>query len=693
MKQFILALLILGSGALRAASPCGEAREELVKVNGPGFAASVRASGMSASATRDSSGRIEGAEILFPHGDHAALKLKEGVDYTRKDWTGFASLSLDLENTSATVLIVGVNIMSKADSRADGERAAVYARMAPGRATLRIPLRQLRYTNGWSWPLQPGFFRIGGWGRVESSGIAMLEISVDRLAEDVPVVIRGITLAGRVPPRQWVDRFGQDICGTWDGKVASDMDITSADLREGLVLASATAFAGRDSWGGWVDGPQRKAGKYFRVEKFGGRWWFVAPSGRPWLAAGMDCVLPGINARMDRRISEAYSWLPPESGEFAGAWKDGEGDAPEMRWPSFYRVNLVRKWGADSFQAKWRERAIARTRAWGFTCFGNWSDESLFSAGIPYFSTGPDTWAVKGPYVTPDIADAFFPGFEREAEKAAKGLEKYRGDPWLVGHFVGNEMNWADFPRKLLEGADYLPARSAFLMKLRKRYRKVEALNGAWGTSATSFEVLRWPGWRKANEAAKRDMGDFLLVFADRFMRGWAQAIRKADPGHLVLGTRLHQGSRPDEVVRATAKYMDVVTFNHYSCSLDRAEFDRLQAIANKPFLIGEYGFNSLDTGLLTTAVPVRNRAERGAGYRYYTEQLAAIPYFVGGHYFQYLDEPITGRFDRETSYNGFVNVADIPFQDLVDAAVETNSRIYRIHGGTAVPTMVPPQE
>ena len=80
------------------------------------------------------------------------------------------------------------------------------------------------------------------------------------------------------------------------------------------------------------------------------------------------------------------------------------------------------------------------------------------------------------------------------------------------------------------------------------------------------------------------------------------------------------------------------------------------------------------------------NQHERGVGYRYYTEQLAAIPYFVGGHYFQYLDEPITGRFDTECSFNGIVRVTDIPYQTLVEAAKETNARIYLVHAGKERP-------
>jgi agarase len=177
-------------------------------------------------------------------------------------------------------------------------------------------------------------------------------------------------------------------------------------------------------------------------------------------------------------------------------------------------------------------------------------------------------------------------------------------------------------------------------------------------------------------------MAEFRGAFADRWYGGWYRAIRAADPNHLVLGSRLNQGARPHDVIAACARHSEVVSFNHYDIEAWQGEFDRYFDIAKKPFFIGEYGHNSLDRGLLTAAVPVADQRARAAGYRYYTERLAAIPYFVGGHFFQYLDEPITGRFDRETAFNGFVDVADIPYPLMVAAARTAHRRLYEIHAG-----------
>ncbi len=182
-----------------------------------------------------------------------------------------------------------------------------------------------------------------------------------------------------------------------------------------------------------------------------------------------------------------------------------------------------------------------------------------------------------------------------------------------------------------------------------------------------------------ATEGSKADIDQFRGEFAERFYSVWYKAIKTADPNHLVLGSRLCD--RYEEVIKACADNTDVVSFNYYGVNIDRQEYDRYQRISNKPFLMGEFGFDSLDRGLQTAFVPVANQNERGKAYSHYMEQLASLPYFVGGHYFQYIDEPITGRVsDRETAFNGLVSVTDRPYNELVEHAKRSNRRVYDLH-------------
>jgi hypothetical protein len=55
--------------------------------------------------------------------------------------------------------------------------------------------------------------------------------------------------------------------------------------------------------------------------------------------------------------------------------------------------------------------------------------------------------------------------------------------------------------------------------------------------------------------------------------------------------------------------------------------------------------------------------SERGPAYSRYLRTVADNPDFVGAHWFQYIDKPLTGRaLDGENAHVGFVTVADLPY-------------------------------
>ena len=72
--------------------------------------------------------------------------------------------------------------------------------------------------------------------------------------------------------------------------------------------------------------------------------------------------------------------------------------------------------------------------------------------------------------------------------------------------------------------------------------------------------------------------------------------------------------------------------------------------------------------------------------YRYYVENAAAHPAIIGVHWFEWLDEPNTGRFDGENYNIGMVDVADQPYAELVDAMKTTHARLLTVHNGKERP-------
>lgn len=561
------------------------------------------------------------------------------------DWSGFANVMLEATNSSSIRQPIKFTIV------ADDGTSEFSAELPPGASTWHIPIFHLPYASCEDWPRQGAINFTSNQKKIDTHHIKDFAIK-----SPPTVTIRNLALVQPIKSEQWINEFGQNGNAKFDGFVNSEAQLRQADQKEQMDLRSNP---------GRIEASPYRAG-FFKTRKVDGKWWLIDPNGRLFYSTGIDCVSFSQGARLDDNNRKAYAWLPPKDGKFAAAHVS-----------SLYTANLIRKYGERDFRKHAANRAVQRTKSWGFTTLGNWCDDSILaSQKLPYTHTGPKTWECKIPYIAGDICDVYHPDFASEAMRVSAELSKNRNDPWLLGYFIDNELPWWDLGY-VLSLDDSSHARRAFTAQLKAKYGTIEVLNKKWQTKATSFDTLEWIGEGKV-KAADVDLSVFREAFAERFYRGWYQAVKAADPNHLVLGSRIPYPM--DDVVRANAKHTDVLSFNHYATDV-WTSFDYYQELG-KPILIGEYGFDSLDAGLLTAYVPVRSQAERGAGYSYLTEQLAAKPYVVGSHYFQYIDEPITGRNDGETSFNGFVNVADIPYGPLVAAARKTNGRIYEIHSG-----------
>lgn len=499
-------------------------------------------------------------------------------------------------------------------------------------------------------------------------------------------------------PKGFIDEFGQNSKADWPGKVHNEKELLDLDTEEQNDLAKIPPPPDRDEFQAWRDGPQREGTGFFRIEKINDRWWFVAPNGHLFFSTGIDCVGEGHSTKLGTINSRYYKWLPEPEGKFAPACgKNANTDV--LSTLNMYLVNLIRKWD-DQHRARSTERALSRMRSWGFTSLGNWCDERVSTgAKFPYVSMGPETWELTVPFIDGDIPDVYEKNFEPDAIKAASKLSVNKDDKYLIGYFIDNELPWWNIPYDVFAMKADAPAKRAWLSMLKAKYgssgdgtpqnsKAIDKLNASWKTKFKDFNQIRWPG-DKANQNAKADIVPLMKDFADRFYRTWYKATKQADPNHLVLGSRIPYPM--DEIVSACAANTDVLSFNHYAIELHK-DFDRYYREIGKPMLIGEYGFDSFDAGLLTAYVPVASQNDRGKGFSYYTEQCAGKPYFIGAHYFQYIDEPLTGRGDGETSFNGFVSITDTVYPELVNAARTTNARIYKVHAGEEAPEAQPPK-
>jgi len=230
--------------------------------------------------------------------------------------------------------------------------------------------------------------------------------------------------------------------------------------------------------------------------------------------------------------------------------------------------------------------------------------------------------------------------------------------------------------------APELAAKRAWVDFLRGRYPDISALNAAWGTSFGAFDSLltntdrpptTWP--------ARADASAFLEQFADRYFRLVAEATRRHDPKHLLLGVR-HAQSAPPEVIRAESRYDDVVSATIYGLHPNQP-VENGSRDTDKPWLAGEFHFQAEDAGLPFRQVEgiFTTQAQRGEAYQDYVADAFGLDGFIGAHWFEYIDEPITGRFDGgadggECHNIGWVNVRDEAYSDFVQRAKLINANL-----------------
>jgi hypothetical protein len=510
-----------------------------------------------------------------------------------------------------------------------------------------------------------------------------------------------------------IDRFGQFTRGTWSGKVQSDADLRAVRVSEAKFDAESPSQAGGrfDPFGGWLGGPHFAPGRGFRVERSEhGTWWFVTPLGNPFFSLGVDSVSRADPRTFIEGREFMFEELPPPPDappEVLGVARSTEGGVPyevprfnSGRWINFYALNLLRKYGAK-FPEIWPEAALGRLSAWGFNTIGNWSDPALFKRHIlPYtvpisLGAGPTRIPGGNPEIA-DIADPFAADFAPRARQAIVNVTRaYRDDPWLIGYFVDNELPWGDGssadPRRryalalrVLAQNGTSPAKRTFVAQLQEHYPQVASFAAAWHIATRSWqEILDNPIKLPdlLSTAAEEDLYRFSTLFAEAYYRTVAQTLHEEDPVHLYLGSRF--AAQTPESLAACAKWCDVVSFNIYAIDLGPALADRLGSI-DRPVLIGEFNFSSSQEGPFGPGlVDVGPPSGRGPAYAAYVAAAASNPKVVGLHWFQFLDEPVTGRLlDGENSPFGLVSVTDRPYFDLIRIVRRSNFGVLPLRNG-----------
>lgn len=642
----------------------------------------------------------EGSLRVIPErGEPHTLKLN--CAYGNWDLSNFLYITMDISNTGTESAEVSCQV--------DGNKWVDGAVSVPGGevGTLSVLLKRNsppEYTEKYLFGMNgfPGGY-VHIWEPIDFSKISNLVVIIEHAKTGQIIEINNIQARGSylLPTEHelkgsffpCISKFGQYIHSNWPGKTHSIEDMEDYRREEAADLAEHAGPSGWNKYGGWAKGPQLEATGHFRTEKYKDKWWLVDPDGRLFWSHGITCVRSGSSTAISGR-EHYFEELPEVNsplGKFYGESNRAAHGYYKTHTPfktyDFSQANLFRKCGED-WRQKFANVTHRRLRSWGMNTIANWSDPDIYlMRKTPYFATlgsrGRPIEGAKGHWRKfPDPFDEeFSKGLRRQLEKQ-KG--KSAEDPWCIGYFVDNELTWGDrmyLAQGAISSGAEQPAKQAFVKDLRKKYKTIEKLNKAWETKHDSWDGLLNSTSEPDKMKAHNDLIYFGLKIAQEYFETNRNIIKELAPNKLYMGCRFDFHFYPEEqrdmtwLVGIATKYCDVVSFNRYRFS---GRDLKLMAGADRPVIIGEWHMGALDRGMFHTGLrSVADQGQRAEAYKAYVRGSLENPHLVGTHWFQYKDQPTTGRADGENYQIGFVDICDTPYNETVEACREVGYNLY----------------
>ncbi|NUQ00649.1 MAG: glycosyl hydrolase, partial [Armatimonadetes bacterium] len=490
-----------------------------------------------------------------------------------------------------------------------------------------------------------------------------------------------VRLTARPEPRSLaplIDAYGQHRYADYPDRLASDDDLRRSAAEEQQRYRTWGEPSGFDRYGGTTAlGWRESATGFYRLYRRQGYWWLLSPEGNPCFYVGM-CTAPSLTWETTPVTGREYlfAWLPPREGPLAAARSHNQwGIQDGTQYVAFHTANLVRKYGEG-----WSERAqqstAQRLRVWGFSGLGKWSGQE----GLPVAPV-LQRWGAPNLVRHPDVFD---PAVRARWEQSLRGqIGPRQNDPLVLGWSLGNEFDeiitTAEI-RDILRLPRDTPARRALLAEAAATCHGGDpaALARAW-----KLDPER-PDYATAEPPAA-DLEAMRRYYADRYYAFIYQTVKAIDPNHLYLGFWIVPGWWENEHDwRLIAPHCDAIGYDRYSFEFMDERLRRLADETAKPILCGEFSFPSFyegRRGFGRYGTWAETDAESGERYAAWLRDAARHPRCVGVMWFEYRDQPLTGRGPGRGDHLvigehfafGAVDVGDRPKWELVTRMREAN--------------------
>ena len=353
----------------------------------------------------------------------------------------------------------------------------------------------------------------------------------------------------------------------------------------------------------------------------------------------------------------------------------------------------------------WAAEITNRLNNWHFNTISGWSDEYLYT-NMPFYHTRVVWFGSWGSSQDMRLIDVWTDAYATAIDNTAqKDVAPYAENENLIGYFINNELPWyglrgwptaphVSLLSRYMQLAPLAPGKIKLITFLEDHYKgNFSDFSADWQVRADSFnELSNVRRIQPTAPAAKKLIITWTGIVAEQYYKVCTEAIRRYDPHHLILGSRM-AGTAPVPVLKACGKYCDVVSMNHYrkTGEFGTEQLGAIAALTGKPIMITEFSWRAMEnnSGCLNSKgadVTVETQADRAECFRRYAKVALEQPFIVGYDWFQYFDQPAHGRFDGEDSNYGLVDVNNEIYQELTTAITEINSQAAMIHASSTIP-------
>ena len=282
--------------------------------------------------------------------------------------------------------------------------------------------------------------------------------------------------------------------------------------------------------------------------------------------------------------------------------------------------------------------------SWGFSGLGKWCTEVANLPLLPVIYT----------YSVPNLVNHMDPFDTSIQSQFLSALEAQIGgqttDSRILGWSFQNEYDGivpADEIQSILNMGATVPAKQSMLTYAVQQLHtgSIADLAKHWGISVTTMAQLD----AATPTPPADDMEQMRLYYENTLHHFIYSTFKQVDPNHLYFGFWIVPGWWVDDGDwNVEAANCDVIGYDRYAFELLEPDLTPLLARQDKPTLIGEFSFSptySLVRGYAVYAsANARDDAGAGNAYARWLDAASNEPTTVGVMWFQYRDEPLSGR-------------------------------------------------